>query len=328
MGVPPTVVFFLSALAIIPLAKFIGDAVEELSLRTGPALGGLLSSTFGNATELIIGFFALKAGLIEVVKASLTGSIIGNLLLVLGLAMFAGGWKKEKQTFNKTAVLAGSSTLFIAIIALAMPAIFIQTAPLTGGGIVEDMSVLVSIALLLVYGASLFFSLHTHKHLYLEEVGELEPRSSVLKSLVILCAATLAVAWVSNILVGSIEPVVQSFGWSQLFVGVIFLAIIGNAAENFSAVLMARKNRMDLSLQIAIGSATQIAMVVAPLLVLAGLALAQPMNLIFNLFELVSIVLSVLIVNLVVADGESNWLEGVQLLAAYAIIGIAFFFHP
>ncbi|MDE1925013.1 MAG: calcium/proton exchanger [Patescibacteria group bacterium] len=327
-GVSPTAVFFLSALAIIPLAKYIGEAVEELSLRTGPALGGLLSSTFGNATELIIGFFALKAGLVEVVKASLTGSIIGNLLLVLGLAMFAGGWNREKQTFNRTGVVAGGSALFIAVIALVMPAIFLQTAPLAADGIVEDLSVWVSIALLLVYCASLFFSLHTHKHLYLEEVGKYEPRWSIPRSLAVLCVSTLAVAWVSDILVGSIEPVVQNFGWSQLFVGVIFLAVIGNAAENFSAVLMARKNRMDLSLQIAIGSATQIAMVVAPLLVLAGLALSQPMNLIFNTFELVSIVLSVLIVNMMVADGESNWLEGVQLLAAYAIIGIAFFFHP
>jgi len=194
--------------------------------------------------------------------------------------------------------------------------------------IVENMSIWVSIALLLVYGATLFFSLHTHKHLYLEEVGELEPRWSIMRSVLTLLAATLAVAWVSDILVGSIQPVVDQLGWSPLFVGVIFVAIIGNAAENLSAVTVARKNRMDLSLQIAIGSATQIALVVAPVMVLAGLVLGQPMNLIFNTFELVSIVLSVLIVNMVVADGESNWLEGVQLLAAYAIIGIAFFFHP
>jgi Ca2+:H+ antiporter len=328
MGAPETVVFFLAALAVVPLAKFIGEAVEELAGRTTPALGGLLSSTFGNATELIIGFLALRAGLIDVVKASLTGSIISNLLLVLGLAMLAGGWNREKQLFNKTAVLAGSSALFIAAIALVMPAIFLQTASGVSGVIVEDMSVWVSAALLLVYGAGLFFSLHTHKHLYTEEVGKYEPRWSVARSVLTLLTATLAVAWVSDILVGSIQPVIDNFGWSPLFVGVIFLAIVGNAAENFSAVLVARKNRMDLSLQIAIGSATQIAMVVAPLLVLAGLALHQPMNLIFNTFELVSIVLSVLIVNLVVADGESNWLEGVQLLASYAIIGVAFFFHP
>ncbi len=328
LGVSPTVVFFLSALAIIPLAKFIGEAVEELAVRTTPAVGGLLSSTFGNATELIIGFFALRAGLLEVVKASITGSIIGNLLLVLGLAMFTGGWKREKQTFNKTAVLAAGSTLFIAVIALVMPAIFLQTADGVAKPVIENLSLLVSVALLLVYGASLFFSLHTHKHLYMEEVGEYEPRWSIGQSSLTLLAATLAVAWVSEILVGAITPLVATLGWSQLFVGVIFLAIIGNAAENLSAVTVARKNRMDLSLQIAIGSASQIAMVVAPLLVLVGFFIGQPMDLIFNMFELVSIVLSVLIVNLIVADGESNWFEGVQLLAAYAIVGIAFFFHP
>ncbi|HEY5383465.1 MAG TPA: calcium/proton exchanger [Candidatus Paceibacterota bacterium] len=328
LGVSPTVVFFLSALAIIPLAKFIGESVEELALRTSPAIGGLLSSTFGNATELIIGFFALRAGLLEVVKASITGSIIGNLLLVLGLAMFTGGWKREKQIFNKTAVLAAGSTLFIAVIALVMPAIFLQTAEGTALPVIENLSLLVSALLLLVYGASLFFSLHTHKHLYMQEMGKYEPRWSVARSSLTLLAATLAVAWVSEILVGSITPLVATLGWSQLFIGVIFIAIIGNAAENLSAVTVAVKNRMDLSLQIAIGSATQIAMVVAPLLVLAGFFIGHPMDLVFHNFELVSIVLSVLIVNLIVADGESNWFEGVQLLAAYAIIGIAFFFHP
>ena len=327
-GVSPTAVFFLSALAIIPLAKFIGEAVEELSTRTSPALGGLLSSTFGNATELIIGVFALRAGLIEVVKASLTGSIIGNLLLVLGLAMFAGGWNREKQTFNRTGVLANGSTLFIAVIALVMPAIFLQTAPATSAGIINTLSDCVAVALLLLYGAMLFFSLHTHKHLYMEEAVEYGAHWSVARSLSVLLSATLAVAWVSDILVGSIQPLVSTLGWSQLFVGVIFIAIIGNAAENFSAIMAARKNRMDLSLQIAIGSATQIALVVAPLLVLISVALAHPMNLVFNTFELVAVVLSVLIVNLVVADGESNWLEGVQLLVAYIIIGVAFFFHP
>jgi Ca2+:H+ antiporter len=327
-GMSPTIVFFLSALAIIPLAKFIGEAVEELSMRTTPAVGGVLSATFGNATELIIGLFALRAGLIEIVKASITGSIIGNLLLVLGLAMFAGGWKREKQTFNKTAVMAAGSTLFIAVIALVMPALLLQTADGTSSIVITDMSVLVSVALLLVYGASLFFSLHTHKHLYLAEAGEYESRWTITRSLCTLFASTLAVAWVSEILVGTITPLVAHLGWSPLFIGVIFIAIIGNAAENLSAVTVAIKNRMDLSLQIAIGSASQIAMVVAPLLVIVGTVLGKPMNLIFNLFELVSIVLSVLIVNLIVADGESNWFEGVQLLAAYLIVGIAFFFHP
>jgi Ca2+:H+ antiporter len=327
-GVSPVIVFFLSALAIVPLAKFIGEATEELATRTSPAMGGLLSASFGNATELIIGLLALHAGLIEVVKASITGSIIGNLLLVLGFAMFSGGWKREKQEFNKTAILATGSTLFLATIALVMPAIFFQTAPQSSGTVVEDLSVLVSLVLLAVYAASLFFSLHTHKHLYLEEAGRYEPRWSVGQSVAVLVASTLAVAWVSDILVNSITPLVATLGWSELFVGVIFVAIVGNAAENLSAVTVALKNRMDLSLQISIGSATQIALVVAPVLVLVGAIFGSPMNLVFNTFELVAMVLSVIIVNFIVQDGESNWLEGAQLLAAYAIMAIAFFFHP
>ena len=327
-GVAPTVVFFLAALAIVPLAKYIGESTEELATHTGPALGGLLSVTFGNATELIIGFLALRAGLIEVVKASITGSIMSNLLLVLGLAMFAGGMRHTNQTFNRTGAMASGSNLFIAAIALVMPAILIMAAPTVSPGVVEDMSLWVAYTLLVVYAAGLYFTLHTHKHLYLEEAGEFEPKTDWRIALLKLAVATLAVAWVSSILVDSIQPVVQSFGWSELFVGVVFLAIIGNAAENFSSVLVARKNRMDLSLQIAIGSASQIAMFVAPILVLAGFLIGQPMNLIFNTFELVAIVLSVLVVNLVVADGESNWLEGAQLLAAYAIMGAAFYFHP
>ena len=324
----PTVVFFLCALAIVPLAKYIGESSEELASRTSPAWGGLLNATFGNATELIIGVFALRAGLIEVVKASITGSIIGNLLLVVGCAMLAGGIKQKKQIFNRTAVLASGSTLFIAAIALVVPAIFLLTVPQTSSVVVEHMSVLVSIALLLVYAATLLFSLNTHRHLYTEEAAKFEPRWSVFKSIAILLAATLAVAWLSELLVGSITPLVAHLGWSQMFVGVIFLAIIGNVAEHSSAVTVAIKNRMDLSLQISIGSATQIALVVAPLLVLASLLLPSAMNLIFDPFELVAIVLSVIMVNLIVQDGESNWLEGVQLLAAYLIMAVAFFFHP
>jgi Ca2+:H+ antiporter len=296
VGASGVIIFFLAAVAVIPLAKYIGDAVEALATRTTPAVGGLLSSTFGNAPELIIGFFALRAGLFEVVKASITGSIISNLLLVLGMAMLAGGLKRDKQTFNRTAV--------------------------------NLLSIIVSVALLFVYGATLLFSLRTHKHLYTSKVEKFEPSMSASRAFLQLLVATLAVAWVSDILVNSIQPLVLSLGWSQLFVGVVFVAIIGNAAENFAAVMVARKDRMDLSLQIAIGSATQIAMVVAPVLVLGSFFLRTPMNLVFNTFELVSIVLSVLIVNLVVADGESNWLEGAQLLTAYAITAVAFFFHP
>lgn len=321
-------VFLLAALAIIPLARYIGEATEELAVYTGPALGGLLSATFGNATELLIGIFAIRAGLVEVVKASITGSIIGNLLLVTGTAMLAGGWRHKKQEFNRTGALASSSTLLLAAIALIIPAIFLQTVPNVGGKIIDELSIFVSSFMLIVYVASLFFILYTHKHLYTEEVGQYEAKWSKSKSILILLLTTLVTAWMSEILVGSIEPVVTSLGWTELFIGVIFVAIIGNAAEHSSAIVMAMKNRMDLALQISIGSATQIAMFVAPFLVLISLFFKTQMSLVFNTFELITIVLSILIVNLVMEDGESNWLEGIQLLMAYAIMAVAFFFHP
>ena len=327
-AVSPVIVFFLSAVAVVPLAKFVGQSTEELATRTTPALSALLNASFGNATELIIGIFALKAGLIEVVKAAIAGSIISNLLLVLGVAMFVGGLRREKQTFNRTGILAQSSTLFLVTIALVVPAIFFETAGESGAPAVEGLSVLVSVVLACMYGATLLFSLYTHKHLYLEEAGKLRPRWSASRSITTLVFATLAVAEMSDTLVNSIEPLVARLGWSELFVGVIFVAIIGNAAEHLSAVIVARKNRMDLALQISIGSATQIVMVVAPLLVILGAFLGQPMNLVFSTFELVAMVLAVIIVNFVVQDGESNWLEGLQLLAAYVIMAIAFFLHP
>ncbi|MBU6500850.1 MAG: calcium/proton exchanger [Patescibacteria group bacterium] len=327
-GMPPIYIFFLSAIAIIPLAKYIGEATEELSARTGPAWGGLLNATFGNAVELIIGILAIKAGLIEVVRASITGSVIGNLLLVLGTAMFLGGLRHKKQEFNRTAAMASGSALFLAAIALTIPAIFSQTAQGLSVNTVEELSIFVAILIITLYASGLWFSLFTHKHLYTEEEVKLEPRWSNKKSVLILLFATLAVSWVSELLVNSIEPMVKTFGWTELFIGVIFVAIIGNAAEHTSAITMAMKNRMDLALQVAIGSATQIIMFVAPFLVIVSLFFTTQMSIIFNLFELVSIVLSIILVNLVVADGESNWLEGLQLVAAYAIIGIAFYLHP
>jgi len=325
--VSPVIVFFLAALSVLPLAKYIGESTEELASRTSPVIGGLLNASFGNATELIIGIFALKAGLIEVVKASIAGSVIGTLLLVLGLAMFLGGCGREKQTFNKTGILAQSSALFLATIALIVPAIFFETGADAASSTVQNLSLLVSLVLICMYGASLFFSLYTHKHLYREEVGKYLPRWSTGRAAATLVVATVGVAWVSDILVNSIEPLVVRLGWSQLFIGVIFVAVIGNAAEHISAVSVARKNRMDLAIQISIGSATQMVLIVAPVLVLLGIVTGQPMNLIFNSFELVAMVLAVIIVNFIVQDGESNWFEGLQLLAAYAIMAIAFFLH-
>jgi len=323
------VIFILSAFAIIPLAKFIGEATEELTVYTGPALGGFLNATFGNATELIIGIFALQAGLIEVVKASITGSILGNLLLVLGSAIFFGGIKRKEQKFNVTAAKASCSTLLLAVTALVIPAIFLQTSAISStGGIIEKLSIVVAVIMIFSYFSSLLFSLYTHKHLYTEDVGKYEARWSIKKSTIILFISTVAVAFMSEILVGSIEPLVATFGWTELFIGVIFVAIIGNAAEHTSAITMAIKGKMDLALQIAIGSATQIVMFVAPLLVLISLFFPIKMSLVFNTFELVAIIFSVFVVNSVIEDGESNWFEGIQLIMAYIIMAIAFFFHP
>ena len=325
-GISAGALFFLAAIAIIPLAKYIGEATEELAGRTGPALGGFLNATFGNATEIIIGLFALNAGLIEVVKASITGSIVGNLLLVLGMAVFFGGIKREKQTFSATAAKAAGSTLLLAVIALVIPAIFLITAP-QSGPVVETLSIFVAIIMIGAYLANLLFTLYTHSHLY-QDVEKYDPKWSVPKSIIILLVSTLFVAWMSEILVGSIEPLVASWGWTELFIGVILIAIIGNAAEHVSAITVAVKNRMDLALQISIGSAIQIAMFAAPVLVLASFLFPVHMGLVFNTFELAAIIFSVFIVNAIAEDGESNWFEGVQLLAAYAIIAVAFFFHP
>jgi len=327
-GFPPTALFFLSALAIVPLAKFIGEATEELSARSGPAFGGLLNATFGNATELLVGVFAIREGLIEVVKASLTGSIIGNLLLVLGMAIFVGGAKYKTQKFNRSAAHASASTLLLTVIAITMPAILFQSAPSPSGSITtESLSVFVSILMMTSYLASLWFALHTHVHFYPNEMAQYEAKWSITKGITILGLTTIAVAWISDILVHSIEPVALDLGWTQLFIGVVVIAVVGNAAEHTSAIVMAFKNRMDLSLQVSIGSATQIAMFVAPVLVLASTFFPHPMSLVFNTFELAAIILSVLMVNQVVGDGESNWFEGLQLLVAYGIIAAAFFLH-
>ena len=325
LGAPSLVIFFSAALAIIPLAKLIGEATEGIAAKTNAAVGGLLNATFGNATELIISIIALSHGLINVVQASITGSIIGNILLVLGAAMVAGGFKRDKQTFQKTAALASASTLLLACTALVIPSIFSAA-----GGALEDinhLSVPVAVIMIIGYIAMLAFSLITHKHLYTEEVGIVEHApTNNWRNIGVLLGATLAVAWMSEILVATIEPLVHTMGWSELFIGVVFVAIIGNAAEHASAITMAIKNRMDLALQIAIGSTVQIAMLVAPGLVLISLFFKEHMSLLFNPLEVVVILFAVFIANHVIQDGESNWLEGTQLLLTYIIIGIAFFF--
>lgn len=326
LGWSHTTVFFLAALAIIPLAKFLGEATEEIASRSGPALGGLLNATFGNATELIIAGLALNAGLLEVVKASITGSIIGNLLLVLGASVFIGGIGRTKQVFNATAARASAGILLLGVIALTIPQIFVLTSADGNAAHSKSLSVFVAVIMFLTYLAYLFFIFRTHNHLYTEELGH-KAKWSLRKAIMILLLSTVFVAWISEILVNSIEPALQSLGWTDLFVGAVVIAIIGNAAEHASAVTVAIKNRMDLAVQIAIGSATQVAMFVVPLLVFLGLILGQDMNLIFTSFELVTIIAAVLIVNMVIQDGESNWFEGAQLLGAYAIIAVAFFLY-
>lgn len=327
-GASPLTVFILAAIAIIPLAKFIGDATGDLAGHAGPAVGGLLNVTFGNATELIIGLFALNAGLISVVKASLSGSIIGNLLFVLGTAMLAGGAMREKQKFNATAAKAAGSMLLLATIALVMPTVFYFTSSAAPAAPLTHLSVLVALLMILAYGANLVFTLRTHAHLYQDEERVTAPRWSITMAALVLGLSTLAVSVMSELLVGAIGPVVASFGWSQLFIGVVIIAIVGNVAEHFSAITAAMKNRMDLALQISIGSATQVVMFVAPVLVLASFLFPTRMTLVFSLFELAAIIFSVIVTYAVVEDGESNWFEGFQLVTAYLIIAVAFFFYP
>ncbi|PZS00571.1 MAG: calcium/proton exchanger [Candidatus Chloroheliales bacterium] len=326
-------VFFSSALAIVPMAKLLGTATEELAVRVGSGLGGLLNSTFGNATELIIAFFALQAGLIDVVKASITGSIIGNLLFVLGLAVLTGGIKHEKQTFNAVAVSASSSQMGVATIALVIPAVFAFTTPESlRGGLVENLSLGVAGVLLLSYFAQLLFTLRTHPHLYTEQAvegvgGQAWP---IRKSLLILAVCTIVIAFLSEFLVNGVEYLTSTLGWTELFVGVILIALIGNAAENMTAVTVAMKNKMNLSMSIAMGSSTQIALFVAPVLVFIGFFMggSSELTLLFQPFEIAAIVMAVVIVDRIARDGESNWFEGVQLLAVYTIFAVAFFLHP
>ncbi len=330
LGAPALWVFVTAGLAIVPLAGLIGGATEALSVRVGPGLGGLLNATFGNATELIISLFALRVGLIDVVKASLSGSIIGNLLLVLGASMLVGGWRREKQTFNRVQAGAQTAMLFLAVVALVMPAIFdlVEHQTLGVGAASPDvtrLSLLVAVVLMGIYIGSLVFSLKTHRDVICAEAGA-PPHLAPTPAITLLALATLVTAVEAELLVSAIHAATAALGMTPFFVGVIVVAIIGNAAEHFSAVQMAYKNKMDLAVTIATASSTQIALFVAPVLVFASYAFATPMSLVFNAFEIVGIGLSVLIVALVSLDGESNWFEGLQLLAVYLILAIVFFF--
>ncbi len=326
MHAPATLVFLMAALAIVPLAHLMGIATEELAARTGPTFGGLMNATLGNAAEVIIGIFALRAGLIELVKASLTGSIIGNLLLILGLSLFLGGLKHQTQSFNRQAAGMNVALLALAVVGLVVPALFDFTHPRGDPLALERLSEVVSVVLLVVYGLSLLFSLKTHRELFRPKGSHGPPKWSLRRAVVSLVLATALVAWLAEILVGVTEETIAALGVSELFLGVIIIPLVGNAAEHGAAVMMALKNKMDLSFSIAVGSSTQIALLVAPLLVFVSLAFGNPMGLAFTAFEVTAVALSVGVVTVIALDGESNWLEGAQLLAVYGILAAAFFF--
>jgi len=328
----PLLVFVSSALAIIPLAGMLGRATEHVTTHVGAGLGSLLNASLGNAAELIIALAALREGLHDVVKASLTGSILGNILLVLGVSMIAGGMKYERQRFNQTAAGMGASLLLLAAVGLIIPALFHFTASSQGVKIEHELSLDIAIVLFLIYGLSLAFSLKTHRHLFAveehdaQDIGE-KPWSYQF-SIAVLVGVAILIGVMSELLVGAIEPAAHRLGLTQVFVGVILVALVGNAAEHSTAVLMAMKNKMDLAIGIAVGSSMQIALLVAPLLVFASYAFGTPLDLIFTPFEVAAVAMSVLILGFVSMDGESHWMEGVMLVGVYAMLAVAFYFLP
>ena len=322
-----TVMFILACLSIIPLAGLIGEGTEEVSFYSGPKVGGFLNATFGNATELIISFFALKEGLFEVVKSSIAGAVIGNILLVVGASMLFGGLKYKTQKFNKKVVEVSSSMLLFAVIGLCIPALFTHTVSTDLLNTrYEGLSVFVAVIMIIIYVLNLYFSFSTHKDIYNTEEEEVEGTAkwSLKKAVAILVVSTVLIAIESEFLVNGIEPITESLGWSKFFVGIILIPIVGNAAEHTTAIVMARKDKMDVSLEIAIGSSLQIILFVAPVLIFISLFF-KPMSIVFNPFELIALIASVLIANRVSQDGESNWLEGIQLIAVYLIIAASFF---
>ena len=340
------ILFVIAAIALIPLAKLIGDSTEHLATHYGPTVGSLLNVTFGNAAEIIIAIIAISAGLLDLVKASITGAIIGNILLIFGLSLVVGGFRFKEQKFSRENIGFQSSMLFLAIIGLAVPTIMAYTVlpPLEHPSEIQLLSDSLAIILIIVYILGIIFTFFTHKHLFVQPEepataagNGAQPATaahdddhhrhlSKKKSFILLAASMAGVIVVSEILVGSVEATGEELGFGELFVGAIIVGIVGNAAEHSSAILLARKGKMELSIGIAAGSGTQIALFVVPILVFAGIALGQPFSLVFTLFELAVIFLAAIILNLIVHDGKSNWFEGVMLTAVYVIIAIVFFF--
>jgi Ca2+:H+ antiporter len=323
-------IFFVAVLAIVPLAGYIGAATEQLAARLGGGIGGLLNATFGNAAELIIGTLALQKGLPGLVKASITGSIIGNVLLVFGAAAFVGGVRFNVQRFNRTAAGLGTTMLLLSAIGLLVPAVFHRLARAGGAAVELKLDTEIAVVLFITYLASLVFTLRTHRGLYgPDEHHEDAPSGSLRRPILMLLASTGATAVVSEVLVGAVSEAATSLGMTELFVGVVIVALVGNAAEHYSAVVLAARNQMDAAIGIAVGSSTQIALFVAPVLVFLSYVLGPaPMDLLFTTFELVAIGISVISIAFIAHDGETHWMEGVQLLAVYAILSLGFYFLP
>jgi Ca2+:H+ antiporter len=334
----PSLAFATSAVAIVPAAALMGEATEQLATRSGPGVGGLVNVTFGNAPELIIAVFALIDGLQEVVKASLVGSIIGNSLLVLGAAMFAGGWQRTRQSFDRTAAQTQAGMLLLTVVALVLPSVLHLARHLSlpavsevrhgFGHDVEQVSAAVALVLIATYLAGLVFSLSTHRDLF----NPSRPNSdspvawSVRRSVTTLAGVGALVAVLSDVLVGSIEHASRAIGLSQFFMGAFVVAVVGNAAEHYVAVVAAARDKMDLAVNIAIGSSAQIGLFVAPVLVLLSFVVGpSPMPLVFNAFEIAALLAAGLVATALVADGESTWFEGFQLIALYVVIAIVFF---
>jgi Ca2+:H+ antiporter len=326
----PVLVFVAAAAAMVPSASLLGDATEQLAGHTGPSVGGLLNATLGNVTELIIGVLALRSGQTEVVKASVTGSIVGNLLLVFGLAAFVGGLGREKLSFNRVTAGTNLSMLFLAVVALVMPALFqlsVVGSLQSTGKKIEHLSLAVAAVLLASYLCSFIFMFRTHRSVFRGE-RFVTPTIGKVPALIALLGATAVTALASDILVTQIASVTHTLRWTELFVGLVIVATVGNAAEHSAAVMMARKNQMDLALNIAIGSSAQIALFVAPLLVLVSQLQPSPMSLVFQPLEIAAVIFSVGVVTLASIDGETHWFEGLLLLAVYAILAVFFYFLP
>jgi Ca2+:H+ antiporter len=325
-----TAIFVTAALAIIPLAGYIGQATDDLARRFGGAVGGLLNATFGNAAELIIGIIALRRGFTDLVKASLTGSIIGNVLLVFGMCAFVGGVRHRVQRFNRTAAGMATTMLLLSAIGLTVPAVFHLLARRAERASELRLDTEIAVVLLLTYCASLIFTLKTHRDLAgIGDATEHRAGGSAWRPVATLAAATAGIAWMSELLVGAVDEAAHTLGMSDLFTGVVVLAIVGNAAEHYSAIVMAARNRMDAAIAIAVGSSTQIALFVAPVLVFASYVIAPaPMDLLFSVFEVVAVAVAVLTISVIAHDGETHWMEGVQLLAVYVILALGFYFLP